>query len=260
MARADPIDTKTLKAALARSDSCATVEELLGLSAGSGAGPADPRVSEHVARCVRCRAELALLKDFDETAPRPDEEVAVRWIVERLDRDVARMTGAAPAPLQRDRGEETRRRWRPRAALRPVAAGLALAAAMLLLVLNLRGRDGVRPPALSPDLGEGPAVFRSNAVTLLAPADDLDERPTELRWEGVAAAASYSVRVMEVDRTDVWKTEARQPSVSLPASVRARIVPGKPLLWQVEAKDAAGTVIATSQVRRFRLRLPHEVR
>jgi hypothetical protein len=60
---------------------------------------------------------------------------------------------------------------------------------------------------------------------------------------------------MEVDRTEVWSTESRQASVALPPSVRARIVPGKPLLWQVVAKDGSGKTVATSEIQRFRLRM-----
>jgi hypothetical protein len=217
------------------------------------AGGGDARVAEHVAGCLRCRTELALLQRFDVAAPRPDEEEAANGIMARLERDVARMTGAAPAPANTIVTEHSGRWSQRRIALRRVIAGMAIATAMLILVLNFAGRD-VRPPMLPPDLGAGPVVLRSNGVNVLGPMGDLDQPATELRWEVVPGADSYSVEVMEVDRTEVWKSETREPGLSLPQQVRARIVPGKPLLWQVTAKDATGKAVATSQVQRFRIR------
>jgi hypothetical protein len=246
------MDAKAMKVALGRSAGCATLEELARFAEGAPGG--DARIDEHVAGCLRCRTELALLKEFEQAAPRPDEEAAAHWIAARIERDIAAMTGADPAPSTRAVAEERGRQWYRLIGVRPTMAGLALAATLLLLVLNLLDRQ-VRPPALSPDVGAGPAVFRSSGVTLLSPTGDLDGPATDLRWEAVPGAASYSVRVMEVDRAEVWMSHARQASLSLPASVRARMVPGKPLLWQVEAKDAAGRTVATSQVQRFRLAL-----
>lgn len=245
------IDTKALKSALARSSDCATIEELERLRGTDHAGGRDAELAEHVAGCLRCRTELAMMKEFSAAAPRADEEEAARWIAVQLDADIARIIGrrGASAGIAAD---EPPRRWEPRRLLRPAAAALSLAAA-LLLVVNLRGQE-VRPPALSPEAGSGPEVFRSSAVALLAPGDDLDAPATELRWEAVPGAASYSVQVMEVDRAEVWHADASSPDVSLPPAVRARMVPGKPLLWQVAAKDASGAVIATSQVQRFRVR------
>jgi hypothetical protein len=247
-----PIEAKALKEALARSSSCATIEELGRLCDADHAGGGDARVAEHVAGCLRCCTELALLKRFEAAAPRPEEEEAVNAIIAGIEREVPRMA-SAPAPAETIAAQRGRRSWQRRDAVRRAAAGLAFAAAMLILVVNLAGRDE-RPPMVSPDVASAPAVFRSSAVSLLAPAGDLDEPATELRWEAVPGAESYSVEVMEVDRSEVWSSDARQPSLSLPEQVRARIVPGKPLLWRVTAKDAAGKTLASSQVQRFRLR------
>jgi hypothetical protein len=240
------IDPGVLKAALAPSPSCATIEELGRFREGA-AGEDAARVAEHVAGCLRCRTELALLEEFIEAAPRPDEEADVRWIAAQLERDLA--PGSTPV-LEPSR---SRRRWRAPGARGLAGAALALAAALLLVVLH---EQGTRPPVLSPDAADGPEVFRSGSVASLTPAGDLDRSPTELRWEPFPGAASYSIVLMEVDRTPVWEAEAREPGASLPPEVRARMVPGKPLLWQVVARDAAGAAIATSSVQRFRVRLP----
>lgn len=247
------IDTDSLKAALAPSADCATLEEL-GRLAEAGPATRDPQVAEHVAGCLRCRTELALLAEFEAAAPRPDEQLAARWITARLDSELARLTRGAPEPLRAAPDERPALRRPRRLGAQAVAGVLALAAALVLFV-NLRGRD-VSAPVLSPDAGTAPTVFRSNAVTLVAPADDLAEPPTELRWEAVSGATSYSVTITEVDRTEIWRAEVRTPSAPLPVRIRARAVPGKPLLWQVVAKDATGGVVATSGVQRFRVSLP----
>ena len=116
--------------------------------------------------------------------------------------------------------------------------------------VNLRGATA---PVLSPDAASAPGVLRSRAVTLVAPVDDVERAPTELRWEPVPGAASYAVTMTEVDRTEVWRAEVKGPQAPLPAAVRARIVPGKPFQWQVEARDASGAVVAGSGMQRFRV-------
>ncbi len=258
MADANPTERKGLEAALAPTDACVTIEQLSRLCDADRAGGADARAAEHVAGCLRCRTELALLKAFESASPGPGEEAAASWIVARLERDVARMTGAPQARSRVPGAGQDQPRWRRLLAFRPVAGALAIAAAMLLVVLNVPWREA-GPPALSPDVAGGPAVFRSDSVAVVGPVGDLDEPPAELRWEAAPGAVSYSVQMMEVDRTEVWNAQSRQASVSLPAAVRARMVPGKPLLWQVVAKDGAGKTVAASEVQRFRVRVrqPH---
>jgi hypothetical protein len=58
---------------------------------------------------------------------------------------------------------------------------------------------------------------------------------------------------MEVDRADLWSTDATSPRIGLPASVETLIVPWKTLLVQVAAFDASGHKIAESETTRFRL-------
>jgi hypothetical protein len=59
---------------------------------------------------------------------------------------------------------------------------------------------------------------------------------------------------MEVDHAELWSAETRDATIALPAALRGRIVPGKPLLWEVVAKDAAGRAVAWSGKQRFRVR------
>ena len=249
----DPTDADALRAALLPSPDCATIEQLSSLCDRDHAGTAEARTAEHVAGCVRCRTELALLKHFQTDALRPDEEEDASWIVARLASDVPRMIAgenlpARSAPRRRPAG------WRRFVSLRSVAGSLAAASVALLVAVNIAGRDA-SPPALAPGATEGPESFRSEEVILEEPAGEVAAAPKQLRWQPATGAHSYSVEVMEVDRTPVWSGESRATKLALPPSIRARMVPGKPFLWQVVARDAAGEKIATSQMQKFRVRI-----
>jgi hypothetical protein len=244
-----------LKATLAPSSACATIEELSGLSDASLPEPVRTRISGHVTACQRCRTELALLERFESAAAGPDEEGAVSWITARLERGFEQITGAARTSS--NSGKERKPWWRKLFGFRllgsrPATAAFALALAMLLIVFNLPLRNA-REPVLSPDVGFTPPVFRSDALAVVGPTGDLEQAPAELRWQPAPGAATYSVQLMEVDRVELWKGESSTPSLSLPPAVRTRIVPGKALLWMVQARDASGRTIATSEIQRFRV-------
>ena len=48
-------------------------------------------------------------------------------------------------------------------------------------------------------------TLRSGNFAVLSPVGDVQERPAEIRWERVQSVASYQVRLLEVDRSEVWK-------------------------------------------------------
>ena len=246
-------DLERLKETLAPSSECATLEELAELADASQPSPSRGRIAVHVASCERCEVELALLKEFESAAPRPEEEATVHWIVNRLRRRFreARVAAVESAPEPR---EEEDGFWRR--IFRPIPTrglGLAFATAMLLVAVGVELREG-REPTLPSHVDPAAQVLRSNALQLRGPAGDLDRRPERLAWEPVAGAVSYSIEILEVDRSEVWKADVEQSSIALPANVAARLVPGKPLLWRVVAKDAAGRTLATSPMQRFRVR------
>ncbi|MFL5455896.1 MAG: IPT/TIG domain-containing protein [Myxococcales bacterium] len=248
----DRPDRNQLKETLAPSPECATLEELAALANASLPAPSRARVAVHVASCERCEVELALLKEFESASPRPEEDATVQWIVGRLRRRFREARVAAIAPVAAAH-EEEEGFWRRLIRVKPVTGvGFGLAAAMVLVAAGLELRVG-GPPSL-PDRIEQGSPVRSNAVTLGEPAGDLDARPAALRWKPVPGAASYSVEVMEVDHAKVWNADVASATVALPDTVTARLVPGKPLLWQVVALDGAGKTIATSQAQRFRVK------
>jgi len=246
------VEHARLKETLAPSPDCATLEELAELADPSVASPSRTRVAVHVAACKRCEAELALLKEFESAAPRAEEKATVDWIVTRLRRRFreARVVPLEAAPDVKDE-EETF--WQRLFHLRPASAlGFGFATAMVLLAVGVEVRESREPP-LHAQVESSTEVYRSTAVQLRGPVGDLDSRPARLEWEPVAAASSYSVQVLEVDRSEVWKAEAAGTSIALPEAVTDRLVPGKPLLWRVEAKDSSGRILATSQLQRFRM-------
>ncbi|HET9753662.1 MAG TPA: hypothetical protein VFP52_11900 [Myxococcales bacterium] len=235
-----------LKEALSPSQACATLVELDGLGDGSLTESAARRVHSHVAGCPRCQTELALLHEFERASPRAGEEATARWITSQLER---KFGAALPVP-EAGRREAKGSRWSFLSALRPVqAGGFAVAAALLVAAVGIALRDG-RPPEIASPTSQR-QVFRSGEVSVLAPAENPAQAPSELRWAPLAEADSYSVRVMEVDRKELWSAETRQTSVALPAAVRAQIVPRKPLLWEVIARDADGRTLASSGIHTF---------
>jgi hypothetical protein len=249
MAEARSMERSLLRKALSPSHACATPLELGGLAEGSLSQPAAAHLRDHVAGCARCQTELALLKEFENAAPGPDEEGAVSWISARLERRFSEASGGR-SPWRTHRGAALpRRSWFT--ALN--VGGFALAAATLAAAVTIGLREG-RAPELAQLSPAAPTVLRSAGITALSPAGDLDAPPNDLRWEPRTDAASYSVQVMEVDHAKLWSAETRDASIALPPELRAKIVPGKPLLWEVVAKDAAGRAVAWSGKQRFRIR------
>jgi len=122
-----------------------------------------------------------------------------------------------------------------------------MAAAAVLLVVS--GVLYLRHPApgLPTTIDAGRELPRSSSVALSAPIGDVVEAPRRLQWEPVAGRrVRYHVRLMEIDRHELWTSDATATSVEVPAAVRAAIVPAKTLLWQVSALDASGVRLADS--------------
>jgi hypothetical protein len=247
MAPINSRERRLLKKALSRSRACATPAELAGVADGSLSALDVARITGHIAKCPRCKTELSLLETFERESPRPSEEGTVSWLSSRLERQFAN-EGFAKARSDRDS-------WWPRLLTSSAVnrAGFALAAAMLVIAVATGLRER-RPPGILPPTG-GETVFRSGGLTGLSPTGDVDQPPAALRWEPVPTAASYVLRVMEVDRTQLWSVETSEPGALLPPAAQARFVPGKLLLWEVTAKDATGRSLSSSGTQRLRVRV-----
>jgi hypothetical protein len=244
------------KAALATTADCLTLEDLGRWADGSLSDAEKSRASSHLAGCARCQTELTMLQEFERAIPRPEEQTAVSWIAAEIKR---RSSELAPATEDVSRSPPSSARrgsgHRISKVRRISATALSLAAMVTAVVVGLSVRTG-KQPALISDGVTGSPVLRSEGVVALAPIGDLIQSPAELRWQPLPGAARYSIKLMEVDRSELWETSSEQTAVVLPAAVREKVVPGKTLLWQVTALDGAGKVLASSPIERFRLPTP----
>lgn len=215
-----------LRRALKPTPVCLTEERLLA--------PETDIEKQHVASCARCQAELKLMNQFFSEESTPEEEKIVNGIARQLKRKpVVRIPG-----------------WKSWFTL-PRLSAISLAMASLLVVVSLRMT--MREAPVVDESGSTVSNFRSGVVKLIAPLGDVVVAPQAFTWEAVANAARYRVNLLEVDQNIVWNAEINTFSMVIPEAVRAKMVPAKTLLWQVEALDASGKVIASSAPERFRV-------
>ena len=246
------------KVALAATKDCLTVEELSRHADGSLPDAAKGRTSSHLAGCVRCQTELAMLKQFELATPRSEELTAVSWIAAELKRRSDKIGYAVPESASSRSMPSRVSRLRKNFASRPLSSAALSLAVMLVAIAAGFYLTTAKEPVLVSDGSNGQTLLRSQGVVALAPKGDLAESPTELRWQPVPGADHYSVKLMEVDRVELWQGLSKEPKVMLPAEVREKIVPGKTLLWQVTALDVNDQAVATSQVERFRIAIARE--
>lgn len=223
--------------AVAAGPECLTDAQIERLAAGEYLEAAN----QHVRNCARCDAELALRHSFDADSLNVEEQAAGDWIAERLRANAAIQPKTEPVIHPR---EPWYRRWWMTAAVS--MAGLTIVAGVAM-------QWQTAAPTLTAAPENGPTVLRSDSVILLQPAGDLRELPGELSWKPVQSASTYDVSVTEVDQQEVWKGTTPQTSLALPGGVRSLLVPGKTLLWQVTARNSAGSAVASSARQRFRL-------
>ena len=108
-------------------------------------------------------------------------------------------------------------------------------------------------PSLPSRVTTGDEVTRSLSVRVRGPIGEQFELPRRFEWFAVDGAVRYRVRLMAVDRQEIWSTFTAEPGADLPPPVRASIAPRRTLLWDVTAYDAAGGSIAESGMQSFRV-------
>ena len=235
------MEDKLLREALQPTADCLSIEQL-GHYRDDTLTPSARQTSErHISSCANCRAELAMLDAFATLSVRDDEAAIVREGAAALERRRAEIFGE-----RRSRVTEFRRRFSV-SALRPAFA----LAAMLLMIVG--GYFLTQPASRDLPRTSSDVTRTSENVVVQAPIGDVQSVPDQLQWRSVAGASRYRARIAEVDRHEVWSTDTTTTSATLPPEVRAQIVPGKTLVWQVTAFSAAGTPIAESTPQRFRV-------
>jgi len=238
------MDRTTLNKALAAKPDCLSLRELEQLAE-------DPsRKHPHLAGCPRCQADVAMLKEFESVAPLPDEGAAVAWISSHLERRLDQIK--SPGGMQKQVGSSVPHGWFARVFgsrnarwLIPVAT-VAVIATVSVFVLQMS-----KQPELRADMGSGPAVYRSQEVEIVGPSGELPEAPKDLQWKPISGAAQYRVSIMEIDKVPLWSGATNYTSLTIQNSTRNKMLPGKPVLWQVTALDSQGRVLAVSQLQRF---------
>lgn len=230
------------RTALGPTPACPPLEELESFASAelNAAG-----LSEHVNSCAYCQTELQLLGSFLAGKSETEGERRTAELLRSRSKEIFKQ--AFPAPV--------RPPWWKAAFTLPRLAQVSLAAAAIILVVGavlLFRSESSRPP-LEARNQTGHEVFRSGSFTVLSPAGDLQERPKEIRWEQVPGAATYQVRLLEVDRVELWNVKTATDHVELPVEIRARIVPSKTLLCEVTAFDSAGKQLADTGTVRFRM-------
>jgi hypothetical protein len=228
-----------IKAAVGRTANCPGLETL-------AQKPRKPDVERHLETCSHCRAELALMHEFENAEPQPDEMAAVQWIESELRRREAAVTVPLPSTWNRFFG------WLQMAfapgrhrAFAAVAASLVIAVAA---GVYFRSGDTARLPGNT--AGD---LWRSTALATISPAGEITQTPTELHWEAVPGARRYQVQIMQVDRTVVWTGESDQTTVQIPRNIREQLKPGRAFQWKVIAHNAAGEQIASSDLQIFHI-------
>ena len=237
------MESERLKSAMGPGPDCPTIQRLAYYADGL-LPVAELQAGEaHISTCAHCLTELELLRAFTTYAAAEDRDWAFADGVSWLRRREVEIFGA-------DRvGRNSWKKWFPTGRLQPA---LTLAAVVLAMGVGYYMK-GPAAPQLPTDVGTGAEVTRSMRVHLFGPRGDVTAVPDRLAWEPVSGAVSYRVRLMEVDRHEIWLGEVAAAAVDLPADVRTRISPAKTLEWQVTAYGVDRRPIAESDPQRFRL-------
>jgi hypothetical protein len=230
-------EDRLLRSALGRTAECVPVEQLESL---------DARARAHIDKCAYCRNELAMMLEFRDAAARPEEAEAMAWMQTELERRLTTAPPSAPATgiWARLRGWFQGTSPSPRWLAAPVAASV-----ILLLAGGMYLRHGGE---VLPRPGDE-QVWRSQSFAAVAPAGDVTAAPVEMQWEAVPGTNRYLVRVMEVDRTEIWRGESAGSHVALPAEILRQMTPGRTFLWTVTARDVTGSTLAETRLQTFHI-------
>jgi len=233
-----PSETEILRTAFGPGKECPPLDQLALLADEAAPVPVD----QHVKSCAYCQTELHLLRSFQAGDASQDER-NVRLVTERLQTSIV-----TASPHLVEAGAPW---WRAIFTVRWLApVSFALAALLLVAAGATYFRQGKQPELQATN--RVPEVFRSASFAVVSPVGDLQKQPGEIRWERVQQATRYQVRLLEVDRTEIWKAETTDDHIDLPATVQAQIVPAKTLFCEIAAFNSSGSKIGETGLVRFR--------
>ena len=242
-------ESELFQTALGPGADCPPIEELESLASGASS---QNQLAEHVKSCAYCQTELHLLQSFQAagSGEMSREERKAAALLQKRSQEILR-------PQERDQAREPW--WKAWFSMRRLAqASLAMAVLLAAAGVAIHYRTSIQSPSLNGSSQAGPDVLRSAAFAVISPSGDLNQAPSEVRWEKVPNAANYQVHLLEVDRNELWKAETKEDRIVLPPAVRSRIVPAKTLLLEIDAYDSSGSKIGETGLVRFRLLQNHD--
>jgi hypothetical protein len=218
-------------------EGCLSLDALQELVRG---GASDPKTAQHAAGCPHCQAELAMLRSFESSLGPGDDQAAVEWVAAQLQSGQELPSSPVRMPF-----------WR--GSLRvPQLAGTAAIVLLIGLGLSLYISTRQERPLLHGE-PSGNQNMRSGDVRLISPSGNYEQVPEDFRWEAVPQAKNYTVQLFEVDGTVLWSGQSAESVLRASPDLKAKMRPGKALLWKVTALDASGKPIASSSTERFRI-------
>jgi len=144
-----------------------------------------------------------------------------------------------------ERGAPKRLRFLPVAAVAAVLVALVGAGSYYVLLR--------KAPELPPSITADRDVTRSLTLDVRSPLGDQPEAPHRLEWVATDRAVRYRVRLLEVDRRELWSTTTTAAAVDVPSPVQSSLTPGRTFLWDVTAYDAADRIVSESGRQSFRV-------
>ncbi len=238
MADSGSNEDRLLRSALSKTPECLSIEALAAMNAKARA---------HVEHCAYCRNELAMLVEFQDATPLPGEAADLAWVQSELKRRSTANPATVPAKSLWDRVNDwiarvfPSRGWRTGPDRRRPGVGSGRRDVHGFWKRNVAGASVRRAGVAFPERFAG-----------VAPLGDV-AAPAELHWEAVPGAAKYLVRVMEVDGTEIWRSEAPGTRIALPAGVRGQMTAGRSFLWTITARNENGSTVAESSLQSFHI-------
>lgn len=226
----DNSNTRIWRDSVSATKECPSLEVLERIMEESSA---DAKAAAHVAACPHCQTEIAMLRNFESSAPSATEGAAVAWISAQLERK-------QQAPAARESATVVPF-WRTLFRLPYMAAAAALVVAITLGISIYRS-DNRQPGFTSHSIG---TTFRGDIH--LNATGDLSRPPEQLTWEAVPGAVSYLVEIDDITGDKIWQSTSRQNSIAVTPELKSKMRPGKPLKWMVTALGANGNELATGR-------------
>jgi hypothetical protein len=192
-----------------------------------------------------------MLREFENGSPNPEEAAAVQWIqdelVRRAPKFVSPIASPAPTSIWERLAHWMSDLFSPRRRFAVAMAGVSL---LLLITAGIYSRRGIETPLANP---AQPAVWRSGQFAPLSPIGDITQMPASFRWESVPGAIKYVVQLSGVDGAELWHGESTDTTIVPPREIRNILMPGRAFHWKVDAQNAAGETIASTDSQTFHI-------